>query len=196
MGGRPDSLRLGYVTGATPDTWARAWRDQGRGPLELVAVTEAEQEQALRSGRIDMCLVRLPIDREGVHLVELYDEVAVVVVPRDHFVTAATEVDLDDLADEQLVFPHRSGWTPRADQLDWPAMDERAAVEVVASGGGVALLPMSVARLLQRKDVASRPVSDLPPTRIGLAWLVEHDDERTQAMVGVVRGRTSRSSRG
>jgi DNA-binding transcriptional LysR family regulator len=191
-----DPLRLGFVTGTTPDKWARAWRDQRRGPLELVPVTEAEQEPALREGGVDMCLVRLPVDRDGLHLVELYDEVAVVVVPRDHFTTAATEVDLADLADEQLVLPHRSGWTPAVEQLAWPEMGERDAVEVVASGGGIVLLPMSVARLLHRKDVASRPVTDLPSTRVGLAWLVERDDDRTQAMVGVVRGRTGRSSRG
>ena len=191
-----EPLRLGFVTGTTPDRWARAWRDQRRGPLELVPVTEADQERLLRDGHVDMCLVRLPLDRDGLHLVELYDEVAVVVVPRDHFATAATEVDLADLADEQLVRPHRSGWRPEADQLAWPPMDEREAVEVVASGGGVVLLPMPVARLLHRKDVASRPVADLPPTRVGLAWRVERDDERTQAMVGVVRGRTGRSSRG
>lgn len=189
-------LRLGFVTGTTPDKWAAAWRDQRRGPLELVPVEEAEQERALREGRVDMCLVRLPVDRDGLHAVELYDEVAVVVVPRDHFVTAATEVDLADLAEEQLVLPHRSGWTPDVDQLDWPSMSEKEAVEVVASGSGVALLPMSVARLLRRKDVASRPVTDLAPTRVALAWLVERDDEQTQAMVGVVRGRTARSSRG
>jgi len=191
-----EPLRLGFVTGTTPDRWATAWRDQRRGPLELVPVTEAEQEPMLRDGSLDMCLVRLPVDRGGLHLVELYDEVAVVVVPRDHFVTAATEVELADLADEQLVLPHRSGWTPEADQLAWPPMDERGAVEVVASGGGVVLLPQSVARLLRRRDVASRPVTDLPPTRVALAWRVDRDDERTQAMVGVVRGRTARSSRG
>ena len=189
-------LRLGFVTGTTPDTWARAWREQRRGPLELVPVTEAEQEPLLRDGSLDLCLVRLPVDRTALHLVELYDELAVVVVPRDHFVTAASEVGLDDLNDEQLVLPHRSGWTPTADQLGWPPMSEREAVDVIASGGGIALLPMSVARLLQRKDVAAREVTDLPPTRVGLAWLVERDNERAQAMVGVVRGRTSRSSRG
>jgi DNA-binding transcriptional LysR family regulator len=191
-----EPLRLGFVTGTTPDKWARAWRDQRRGPLELVPVTEADQQAALRDGRVDMCLVRLPVQRDGLHLVALYDEVVVAVVPRDHFATAATEVELADLADEQLVLPHRSGWTPAAEQLAWPTMDEREAVEVVASGGGIALLPMSVARLLARKDIASRPVVDLPPTRVGLAWLIERDDARTQAMVGVVRGRTARSSRG
>jgi len=191
----PAAFRVGFVTGATPDKWARAWRERRPEPLELVPVTEAEQEAALRDGRCDMCLVRLPVDRDGLHLVRLYDEVAVVVVPRDHVVTAVSEVELDDLADEQVVLGPRTGWRPRAEQLDWPAMSEREAVEVVASGSGVAIVPMSVARLHHRRDVASRPVTDLPPTTIGLAWLVDRDDEQTQAFVGIVRGRTARSSR-
>lgn len=188
-------LRVGFVTGATPDKWAAAWRDRRAEPLELVPVSEEDQEQMLRDGSLDMCLVRLPVERDGLHLVPLYDEVAVVVVPRDHFVTAATEVDLDDLSEEQLVRPHPSGWTPSAEQLAWPPMSEREAIEVVGSGSGIALVPMSVARLFQRKDVASRPVSDLPPTSVALAWLVDRDAEDTQAFVGVVRGRTARSSR-
>jgi DNA-binding transcriptional LysR family regulator len=188
-------LRVGFVTGATPDKWAAAWRDRRPEPLELVPVTEEDQEQMLRDGSLDMCLVRLPVDRDGLHLVPLYEEVAVVVVPRDHFVTAATEVDLEDLSEEQLVRPHPSGWTPSAEQLAWPPMSEREAIELVGSGSGIALVPMSVARLFQRKDVASRPVTDLPPTSVGLAWLVDRDDDDTQAFVGVVRGRTARSSR-
>jgi DNA-binding transcriptional LysR family regulator len=188
-------LRVGFVTGATPDKWAAAWRSRRAEPLELVPVAEEDQEQLLRDGSLDLCLVRLPIDRDGLHLVPLYDEQPVVVVPAEHFVTAATEVELADLADEQLVRPHASGWTPDAEQLSWPAMSEREAIEVVGSGGGVVLVPLSVARLFQRKDVASRPVTDLPTTTVGLAWLVERDGEDTQAFVGVVRGRTARSSR-
>ncbi|MGZ5398444.1 MAG: LysR family transcriptional regulator, partial [Nocardioides sp.] len=98
-------------------------------------------------------------------------------------------------ADEQLVLPHTSGWTPRAPQLAWPEMSEREAIEVVAAGSGVAIVPMSIARLFSRKDVAARPFTDLPPTTVGLAWLVERDDDDTQEFVGVVRGRTPRSSR-
>lgn len=190
------AFRVGFVTGATPDKWARAWRERRREPLELVPVTEAEQEGELRAGRLDMCLVRLPVDRDGLHCITLYDEVPVAVVGREHFVTAAEEVTLGDLADEQLVLPHPSGWRPEAPQLDWPAMSAAEAIEVVASGTGVAIVPMSVARLLHRKDVAARPVTGLPSTQVALAWLVERDDERTQAFVGIVRGRTARSSRG
>jgi DNA-binding transcriptional LysR family regulator len=190
-------MRLGFVTGTTPDKWARAWRDRRREPLDLVPVdSAAEADAALRDGSLDLCLVRLPLaDADGLHLVRLYDEVPVAAVPHDHFATAADEVTTSDLADEQLVLPHHSGWVPDAPQLDWPPMSWREAIEVVASGSGIAVVPMSVARRYARKDVATRPVTDLPPTTIGLAWLVARDGEDTQALVGIVKGRSANTSR-
>ena len=188
-------MRLGYVTGATPDKWARAWRERRTERLELVPLTEADQERAIRGGDVDMALVRLPVDRDGMHLVTLYDEVPVAVAHRDHFIAAADEVTTADLVDEQLVRRHASGWTPAAEQLDWPPMTEQEAIETVAAGTGVVIVPASVARLFRRKDVVSRPVSDLDPTQVGLAWLVARDGEDVQAFVGVVKGRTTRSTR-
>ena len=189
-------FRIGFVTGATPDKWAGTWRARHpRDPLELVPVTQDVQEDGLRDGSIDMALVRLPIDREGLHCIPLYDEVPVAVVGAEHLITLVDEVSLDDLSDDQLVLPHESGWTPDADQLDWPPMSVRDAVETVAAGTGVLIVPMSVARLHQRKDTTYRPVTDLPPTTVGLAWLVDNEDPRVQTFVGIVRGRTERSSR-
>ncbi|GAB7006694.1 LysR substrate-binding domain-containing protein [Nocardioides sp. AN3] len=189
------TFRLGFVTGATPDKWARTWRERFPERLEVVALLEAEQEPALRGGQVDMAIVRLPVDRDGLHLIPLYEELPVVVLPREHYLSLADDVTLGDLAEEQLVLPHRSGWAPGVEQLAWPPMSDKDAVETVAAGTGVAILPMSVARLYHRKDVVHRPVRDLEATKVGLAWLVEHDDERTQAFVGVVRGRTAQSSR-
>jgi DNA-binding transcriptional LysR family regulator len=188
-------LRVGFVTGATPDKWARAWRERRREPLQLVPVDEAEQVRGVRDGSLDMALVRLPVDTDGLHCVRLYDEVPVVVAGLEHVVGAVDEVELADLADEQLVRPHASGWTPAADQLDWPPMSEKDAIETVAAGTGVVIVPMSVARLHHRKDVVTRPVVDLDPTTIALVWLRDRDDDVTQAFVGVVRGRRVNSSR-
>ena len=69
-------------------------------------------------------------------------------------------------------------------------------VELVAAGTGHAILPHGVARLHHRKDVVAIPVTDAAPTRIALVWRVERDDADIQEFVGVVRGRTARSSRG
>ncbi|MDH2415704.1 LysR family substrate-binding domain-containing protein [Nocardioides sp. CER19] len=189
------TFRLGFVTGATPDKWARTWRERSKERLEVVPLTEAEQEPALRGGEVDMAIVRLPVDRDGLHLIKLYEEVPVVVLGREHYLSLADEVTLDELAEEQLVLPHRSGWTPRVEQLAWPPMSEKDAVETVAAGTGIAIVPMSVARLFHRKDVVHLPVRDVEPTTVGLAWAVDRDDERTQTFVGIVRGRTANSSR-
>ena len=190
------TFSIAFVTGATPDKWARTWRDREKERLEVVPVTEADQLDGVRSGAHSMALVRLPIDRDGLHCIPLYEEQQVVVVGKDHYLSLATEVTLEELAEEQLVLPHRSGWAPSAQQLDWPAMSEKQAVEVAASGSGVVIVPASIARLHHRKDVVAVPVPELDPTTVGLAWRIDDEDPRVQTFIGIVRGRTSRSSRG
>lgn len=198
-----ERLRLAFVSGATPDKWARVWRERHpRIPLDLIPVDEADQRAVLDDGTADLCLARLPVDLERpqpLHCVRLYDEQPVVVAGREHLVAAADPDDgvaLADLADEQLVAPHASGWRPDAEQMDWPEMSVKDAVEVVASGTGVVILPLSVARLHARKDVVTRPVRDLDPTQVALIWLRDADSDVHQDFVGVVRGRRAGSGRG
>lgn len=190
-------FRVGFVTGATPDKWAGVWRTRfARDPLELVPLAQEEQEDRVREGTLDMAIVRLPIDRDGLHCIPLYDELQVAVMSTENVLTLAEEVTTADLAGEQLVLPHPSGWTPEVEQLAWPAMTVKDAVEVVAGGTGVVIVPMSIARLHHRRDVTYRVVSDLAPTKVGLAWLIDNEDPWVQRFIGIVRGRTERSSRG
>jgi DNA-binding transcriptional LysR family regulator len=191
-----EELRLGFVTGTTPDKWAKVWRERRPERLALVPVGEEQQEEVVRRGEVDLALVRLPVETDGLHCVRLYDERPVVVAARDHLVSATDVVSTDDLADEQLVRPHASGWRPGAEQLSWPPMSERDAIETVAAGVGVVIVPMSVARLYHRTDVVQREVTDLPPTTIALVWRRERDDDVVQAFVGVVKGRSANTSRG
>jgi DNA-binding transcriptional LysR family regulator len=176
------------------------WRERHPDiPLELIPVEETQQRAVLDDGTADLTLARLPVDRERptpLHCVVLYEELPVVVAAADHLVAAADEVTTDDLADEQLVLPERSGWQPSVAQLDFPPMSTKDAVEVAATGAGVVVLPMSLARLHHRKDVVHRPVADLPPTRIGLVWRVQDDGQVHQDFVGVTRGRRASSGRG
>jgi len=189
------TFTVAFVTGATPDKWARTWRERTPERLELLPVEEAEQLDGLHAGTASMALVRLPIDRAGLHCIPLYDEQQVAVVSREHYLSLAEDVSLEELAEEQLVLPHPSGWTPRVEQRRWPPMGAKDAIEVAASGGGIVIVPASVARLFHRKDVVARPVLDLPPTKVGLAWRIDDEDPRVQTFVGIVRGRTARSSR-
>ena len=195
------------VPGIMPGRWARTW--QQRHPttlLELVPVEDADQLTAVRAGEVQMAFVRDVEDHEGLHLIPLYAERSVVVLPREHPWAEADELDLADLADEHLLQDPAQvpGWADVSDEvrdgtrLVLPEMTTRQVVEVVASGTGIVVLPMSVARLHHRKDVVAVPVTDLPEHPVGLTWPrgAEEDDPRIEDFIGVVRGRTARSSRG
>jgi DNA-binding transcriptional LysR family regulator len=184
----PDAapFRVGFVPGVMPGKWERAWREQVRRPLELVTVEVADQEAALHDGRVDMCLVRGEVDRDAFHLIPLYREVPVVVAPVDHPVTAYDEIDIAELAEEHDVLREQ------------PGLAVKDAIETVAAGTGIVIVPMSLARLHHRKDVAFRPVTGVEESPVGLAWLRPAegvDDPDKQAFIGIIRGRTPRSSR-
>ncbi len=171
---------MAFVPGVTLTKWRRIWAERfPRVPLEVVEVTEAGQRAVLDDGVADMCFARLPIDTEGVHVIRLYDEVPVVVVPRDHALAEQDEVSLADLEGEALVVGDA----------------DAGAIERVAWGSGVARVPHSVARSQSRKDVVYRPVTDAEPTTVGLAWLVDSDNDLIEEFIGIVRGRTPNSSR-
>ncbi|MDT0203583.1 LysR substrate-binding domain-containing protein [Nocardioides sp. AE5] len=193
-------LRIGFVPGVMPDKWIRTWRERHPdSPIEPVPLDEeTDARAAVTDGAVDMCFLRLPIDTEGLHLVRLYEELSVVVVEVEHPLAAYDEVTVADLVDEQLVLGEIPDWESirTTSPLDFPPMSTRQAIEVAASGTGIVVVPMSLARLHHRKDAVHRVVTDLPGHPVGLAWPRAVEDDRLQEFVGIVRGRTANSSRG
>jgi DNA-binding transcriptional LysR family regulator len=176
------TLRLRYVAGVSPSRWLKVWEELRPDlPLEAVRVEEHDQLAALTAGEADLAFVRLPVDSTGLHTVQLWEELAVAVLPKEHPLADAESLTLADLAGEPLA-------PPQAD----PAM----TIELVAAGTGHAIVPHSIARLHRRKDVVAIPVTDAPQTRIALVWPLDRDDADIQEFVAVVRGRGAKSSRG
>ncbi len=204
MNASEPAFRVGFVPGVTPDKWARIWAERmPRRSLDLVPLGDRDGVALVRSGELAMCFVRLPVDRDGLHLIPLYDEQPVVMVAKEHPVAAFDEIDVTDLADEHLlqdpdtVPEWRDVATEVRDGTRYPVpeMSMREAVESVAADAGIVVVPMSLARLHHRKDVVHVPVTGVPTTKVGLTWLVDNDDERVQTFIGVVRGRSATSSR-
>jgi DNA-binding transcriptional LysR family regulator len=193
-------FRLAYVPGVTPGKWARTWAERVREvPLRLIQTPAAEAVPLLRDGGADAAFVRLPVDREALHVIPLYLETTVLVVPKDHAVAAVEEVELADLADEDVLEPLDEvlAWDDRPGQPAFTRPGSTAdAVELVASGAGVLPLPQSLARLHHRKDLTYRTVTDAPQSQIGLAWLEAETTDLMEELIGIVRGRTPNSSRG
>ncbi|GIG25643.1 LysR family transcriptional regulator substrate-binding protein [Cellulomonas denverensis] len=195
-------LRLGLTPGMAPTSWTRTWSQRLPGhPLELVQLTDAEAAGALLDGTVDAALLRLPVDRDRLHAIPLFTEVTVLVLPKDHLLTALDEVAPDDLAEETLLVPADDvlRWTdPPGETSLLPTPPTTAdAVELVAAGVGLLATPMSLARLHHRKDLTYRPLTGAPATQAALAWTRDReDDPLIEELIGIVRGRTANSSRG
>lgn len=196
----PPSFRLAYVPGVTPGKWVRTWNERSpEVPLTLVQVPAAEAADTVRDRGADAVLLRLPIDRTGLHAIPLYSETTVIVVPKDHLLAAADEVSAADMVDGVVLHP-------LDDTLDWerppgrPATRRPAttgeAVELVAAGVGLLVVPQSLARLHHRRDLTYRPVSDAPESRVALSWLEDETTDAMEQFIGIVRGRTANSTRG
>lgn len=194
------SFRVAYVPGVTPAKWVRIWNERLPDvPLALVAVSAAEASDVLRDGGADAGFVRLPVDRTYFSAIPLYTETTVVVVPKDHVLTVVDEVTTESLADEVVLHP-------LDDTLDWESLPGRpaierpattaAAVELVAAGVGLLVVPQSLARLHHRRDLTYRPVTDAPQSRVALSWPEEMTTDMVEDFIGVVRGRTVNSTRG
>jgi DNA-binding transcriptional LysR family regulator len=193
-------FRLAYVPGVTPAKWVRTWTERlPEVSLELVAVEPADAERAVRDGEVDAALLRLPVDRSLLSAIPLYTETTVVVVPKDHDVVAAEEVAPVDL-DDFIVL------RPLDDTLEWetlpgrPAIERPAttadAIELVAAGIGVLLVPQSLARLHRRRDLTYRPVAEAAQSTVALSWLEGQTTDLVEEFIGIARGRTVNSSRG
>ena len=194
------SFRLSYVPGVTPGKWARIWGERRpHDPLELVPATTDEAVELVRSGVVDAGLVRLPIDRTGLHAIPLYTETTVAVVGKEHLLTAVEEATVEDLADELVLHP-------QDDTLDWPdgrpgrpadvdPATTAEAGELVAAGVGALIVPQSLARLHHRRDLTYRPLTDAPTSGVVLTWPDAENSDLMEEFIGIVRGRTVNSTR-
>ncbi len=176
-------LRFAYVPGVMPGKWIRRWEERMPDvPLHAFMSDAGAQLSVLRDGSADLSFVRLPVDQEGLHVIPLYEEQPAVVAPKGHEITVFEDVELADLAEENFL---------DIAEMGGPEM----ALQVVASGAGLVVMPMPMARHFNVKDTVARRLHGAEGTRIALAWPKDATDEVIEEFVGVVRGRTANSSR-
>ena len=206
-------LRLGFVRGVAPSKWAERWvRAVREQQLELVPVALADVDAA--RSEVDVLLERAapgatPPGADQAsrtrHALRLYEESVALVVAADHELAERAEVDLEDLAllplldhpDHHEEWPAAQRWRDPA----WAPLDAEGTLELVATGMGGALMSLPLARHVGRKRIhAVIPVTHegralLPGTEVWATWSVERDADDVQRLMGVLRGRTARSSR-
>jgi len=194
------SLILGYVPGGTPAKWIRIWAE--RHPdvrLNLRALSAAQAADEVRTGSVDVALLRLPTDTSALAVIPLYEETAVAVLPTDHLLGAADVLTSADLDGEPILLPLDDvvAWVDAPGAvIEHRPETTSAAVELVAAGLGALIVPESLARLYHRRDLTYRPIADAPRCAVALAFRKGQQSPLIEDFVGIVRGRTPGSSRG
>ena len=159
-------------------------------PLIIQENFTARLAEALKRGELDVIIISLPFDEAGVVAQPVYDEPFRVLMPAGHPWNAASEIDPEHLADDQLLLLG-AGNCFRDQVLEvCPSCRnigglqrtlEGSSLEtirhMVATGLGVTVLPSSAADEMATQNalVAVRPFSQPEPSRrVALAWRVTY----------------------
>jgi DNA-binding transcriptional LysR family regulator len=179
-------LRVGFVATGGGNLARRARAafaaDHPTVTLEPRRFDWGGEADALRDGLADVAFVWLPADTTGLHASVVATERRGVALGRGHRLTGRDEVSIMDLRDEPLM------WTRSAarEWVDWWAVNPRPdgsapvwgpendnveeMLEHVAGGAAIAIVGESMTTFYAHPDLTWRPITDIEPLRIALAW--------------------------
>ena len=190
------SFAIGFLTGYEMD-WLPAVMGILRPRLASTEVTIHSQDSpdlaaGLIRGKIDLAFLRPEKSAPGLKFILLRKDPLLAVMPRDHTLTAKRSVRPEDIAGESYV-----GVSPlRAPTLhatlndyfrriglaikpDHQAENIAMAVSLVASTGGIALLPLYAQNLLP-ETVVSRPIQSSAPM---IDLVIGYNESNTSPLV-------------
>jgi LysR family hca operon transcriptional activator len=169
---------IGFLTGYEMD-WLPAVMEILRAELPSTEVVIHSQDSpdlaaGLASGKVDLAFMRPEKQAPGLKFRLLRKDPLIVLMPRDHALAARTSIRPRDIAGQVFigVSPVRAPtlWAVINDYLkpfgvkpDHQAENLAMGISLVASTGGVGLLPLYSQNLLP-KTVVSRPIHGTPPT--------------------------------
>ncbi|QHA10199.1 LysR family transcriptional regulator [Streptomyces broussonetiae] len=120
--------------------------------IDVVPAHWWEKDLPLRDGRAQVGFLRRPFDDTGLSMVSIGREPRVACLPTSHHLASRQELTLADLEGEPVLdTPTRRRTTSAEEKF-----------ELIASGHGIALVPLSVARTYSRPDLTHIPVTDVP----------------------------------
>jgi DNA-binding transcriptional LysR family regulator len=161
-----DRLVLGFRAGITVTAATRAFAQvRPDVTVDVVRMEWDDQEQLLRDGRVDVGVVRPPIDERGLRLLPLFSEDQLAVLPATHPLARRRSLRRVDLAGERLL-----RYTDIAPGSESPLRSVEEKLEHVAAGHGIIVLPRSATAYYQRPDVRYVAVTDAERTPVLLAW--------------------------
>jgi len=200
-------ITVGFSAGLTVTAAVSAFRaDYFNAEIRMKRLEWFEQHDAVRDGRADVCVGRLPVDGTDVAVIPLYEEPRVVMLPVGHRFAGKESLSILDLATEPIARHDGAvAWDafwrvdPRPDGRpapDGPIVESvEEKLELVANGDCIAILPASAAHRYVRDDVVSILIHDISPSTVAIITRREHHPPILLAFIDALsRTATSRSN--
>jgi DNA-binding transcriptional LysR family regulator len=157
-------------------------------PVELLLGGPGDQTPALLDGRADVALVPTPYDGQGLDSEPLVTSPRLVALAASDPLAARRSLRLSDLAGRELPNGSRAEeGDVRAPSGSHKVRDLSQIFSLVEVGSLVWYLPQWLAERHPRPGVAYRPVEDLPPVTLSLAWPAESRSAAVAAFVRAAR---------
>jgi len=168
--------------------------------LRFNSMNSIAQVEALRLNSIQIGVVRLPMESGEHHVVPVFREPLVAVLPARHRLSARRSIRLADLATEPMVlFPRknspayfdlianicrRAGFV-----LDVAQECEtiQTVISLVAMGAGVSLQPESVKQMKRRGVVFRSLQPPVPTVEVGVAYMPQNRSGAVAEFVAIAR---------
>jgi LysR family transcriptional regulator, hydrogen peroxide-inducible genes activator len=152
--------------------------------LMLYEYQTAPMLEKLRGGEIDVGILALPVDLDGLAARELYREPFVLAMPAQHKLVDRSTVKIDDLRGETVLLLEDGhclrdqalevcSHVPLMEKQDFRATSLETLRQMVAAGSGITLLPeLAVSGAYgNTRGVVTKPFARPTPTRtIGAVW--------------------------
>ncbi|PXY30359.1 LysR family transcriptional regulator [Prauserella sp. PE36] len=200
--GRLGIVRVGFTGTSAFSQLPRIARAVKRDVPEVALEVHADlltpdQCDGLRTGSLDIGVLRPPASGEGIELRTIEVEPLILAVPADHRLAIEPEVSMADLRTEGfIVYTSKdsvvndavqrscqaAGFTP---QREHEAAGTAVLLALVAGGLGVAVLPAS-ARALPLAGVVFRDLTDAGSVELALAWRADNDSPLVRSVLDVL----------
>jgi DNA-binding transcriptional LysR family regulator len=203
-GGVAGLLRIGFTAnsdGPELNRLTQAFQSRyDQCQLKLQEVENADPYRLLRRGYIDVVVNWLAVDDPDLTAgptIGLRERV--LAVARDHRLTGADRVSLEELAEERVCKPaapypaavaHAISPTHTPTGRPIPRVATvRTSNEIVAdvARGQMVHLTMAGVVTYQRDDIALIPVADMAPLPLGLIWVTRNENAKTRALAQTAR---------
>ncbi len=182
-----DRLVVGFRTGVLPTAAVRRFTaSHPEFTVDVIRLEWDEQEDAIRTGRVDVAFVRRPIDERAIRLTPLYAEPRLVALRADHPLARAATLTISELAGERYLKYLQPVQGADGRTMRLRGMEEK--LEYVAAGHGIILLPRSATEHFRRPDVVYVPVTDAEPDEVLLAY---EGSRRSKALFAFVEAALS-----